>query len=110
MIVARLATISLQGAKIVGVAELGAELLENGPIVIPARRVEALFEVPAEVGLDRIVVDEGVIDVEEEDGFGCGHPRFTPLDLTVGATTNLCWIMLSLSVLLQSLKGCTCSK
>src|SRR5689334_13913039 len=107
MIVARLDAITLQGAKIVGVAELGAELLEDGPVVVPASRAEALLEMPAEVGLNRIVVDERVVDVEEEDGFGRGHSRFTPLRLTVGAMTNLCWATIRLSGVRLPVKGRT---
>jgi hypothetical protein len=57
----------LQGAEVVRVSELGAELLKEFPILMLALLPEVLCQVLAQVLCDTIVVEERVVDVEQED-------------------------------------------
>ena len=59
--------VALQGAEVVGVAELGPQLLEDRPVVGAAVGADLGVEVPAQVLGDPIVVEQRVVDVEEED-------------------------------------------
>ena len=59
---------ALQCAQIVGVAELCAEQLELVPVALLPLAAELLGQVPAEVVGNRVVVEQRVVDVEQEDG------------------------------------------
>jgi len=59
-------SVSLQCAEIVGVAKLGAELLEDLPVAPFAFLAECADEVTAEIIDHRVVVEQGVVDVEQE--------------------------------------------
>jgi hypothetical protein len=65
--------IALEGSEVVGVTELGAELLEDLPVAVGATGTDFVLEMALEIGGDAIVVDKGVIDVEEEYGVGSIH-------------------------------------
>ena len=60
--------IALQGAEIVAVPELVEQLLEDGPVAIAAGRAEFAFEVALQIGLDAVIVEQCVVDVDKEDG------------------------------------------
>src|SRR5581483_2123824 len=61
-----LQTIALQGAEIIGIPELGTQSLEQGPVTIAMRPAELPLEVPAQVILYGIVVEQCVVDIEKE--------------------------------------------
>jgi hypothetical protein len=65
----------LQSAEVVGVADLGAQLFEQGPVALSAFRADVMFEMIAEVAGHGVVVEKRVVDIEEEgDGSGrVGH-------------------------------------
>ena len=65
--------IALQGAEIVAVAQIGEELLEDRPVAVAASRPELAFEMAPEIGLDAVVVQERVVDIDEEDSRVRGH-------------------------------------
>lgn len=65
--------VALERAEVVGVTEFGAQLLEEGPIVLRAFGADFAFEVAFEVGGDAVVVEQRVVHVEQEDDFVCGH-------------------------------------
>ena len=55
---------ALERAQVVGVAELHAQLLEELPVAFLAFLAEGRGEVLAQVGGHRVVVEQGVVDVE----------------------------------------------
>jgi len=63
-----LGAIALERAKVVGVAELGAQLLEQLPVAPIAVGSERLDEMTPEVLDHRVVVEQRVVDVEKEHG------------------------------------------
>ncbi len=65
-IVRILDAIPLQRAEIVGIAELDAELLENRPVALLALCADFAREMAAQVVGDAIVVEQGVVHVEEK--------------------------------------------
>src|SRR5207253_322771 len=68
--------VALQRAQVVGVAELGAEVLEDGPVACFGLGTDLAPEIAPQVRGDAVVVDERVVDVEEEDdGARRCHPR-----------------------------------
>ena len=62
-------SVALQGAQVVGVAELGAQRLEDLEVQLGPRGADLLEQVAAEVGAHPVVVEQGVVDVEQEDDF-----------------------------------------
>ena len=71
--------IPLQRAQVVRVAQLAPQLLEDGPVSLLPLAPDLPLEVSLEIGPDVIVVDEGVVHVDEEhDGMARGHrPAFS---------------------------------
>ena len=65
-----LQAIALQRAEVVRITELGAELLEDLPVTVPARKAHLALEVRAQITLHGIVIEKGIVDVEEKDGPG----------------------------------------
>ena len=61
--------VALERAEVVGVAELGPELLEDVPVALLAVVAEHVGHVPPEVALDRVVVEQRVVHVEQD------HPQ-----------------------------------
>ena len=68
-------TVALEGAKIVGVARGLALRFEDFKVAFSRFGAEVSFEVFDEVCGNAVVFEEGVVDVEEEDGFAWGHLR-----------------------------------
>jgi hypothetical protein len=60
--------IALEGSQVVGVAEFGAELLEDLPVTLSSFGADFDLKMALEVGGDAVVVDERVVDVEEKNG------------------------------------------
>jgi hypothetical protein len=52
-----LASIPLQSAQIISVAELGAQLLENVPIMMRVVETDLTLEVLLEIGSDTVVIE-----------------------------------------------------
>src|SRR5262245_29085163 len=59
--------IALQRAKIVGIAELEAQLLEELPVLVLPFFTDLLRQISLQVVGDAVVVDQRVVDVEEKD-------------------------------------------
>src|SRR5439155_26778165 len=59
--------VALERAEVIRVPELGAELLEHLPVLLLPALTHLLGQVVLQVRGDPVVVDEGVVDVEEED-------------------------------------------
>ena len=55
---------ALERAEIVGVAELISEFFEDRPIALSSFLTELCGEVPMEIGLDCVVLEQRVVDVE----------------------------------------------
>jgi hypothetical protein len=62
-----IATVALEGAQVVGATELAPELLEEGPAVLRRLGPGLPHEVGPVVLNHRVVVEERVVHVEEED-------------------------------------------
>ena len=58
--------VALQRAQVVGVAELGAQRLEDRPVALLQHGPDRAREVTLEIGGDPIVVEQRVVDVEQE--------------------------------------------
>src|SRR5262249_15007568 len=69
--------VALQGAEVVGVAQLGPQLLEQGPVALLPLGPEGGGQVGAQVGGHPVVVQQGVVDVEQEDD-GVTRAHFAP--------------------------------
>ena len=64
----------LERAEIVGVSELGPQLLEDIPVEHRPLGSKGVIQVPPEVTLYSIAIEEGVINIEQEDKVvGCCH-------------------------------------
>ena len=61
-------TIALQGPEIIAVAEIGEQLFENRPITVAACRPKLALEMAPQIGLDAVIVDLGVVDIDEKHG------------------------------------------
>ena len=62
-----LSAVTLQRAEVIGVAELGSELLKSPPILLRTLRADFIGEVPLQVCCNAVVVQERVVDVEQKD-------------------------------------------
>src|SRR6267143_1078761 len=60
--------IALQGAEIVPVAQIAEQLLEDRPVAVATRRSELAFKMALEIGLDAVVVEQGVVDIDKKHG------------------------------------------
>jgi len=68
--------VPLEGTKVVGVAELRPQLLEDLEIVVRAPGTDLAYQVALEVHNDTVVVEQRVVHVQEEDhGMARGHPQ-----------------------------------
>src|SRR5215472_10547519 len=65
--------VALQRAEIVAIAQFVEQLLEDCPISVAAGSPELALEVAPQIGLDVVVVDQCVVDVDEEYGGVRGH-------------------------------------
>jgi hypothetical protein len=57
----------LQRAEVIGIAELGAQLLEDRPIALLPLMPDLAFEMALEVGANTVVVEQRVVDIEQEN-------------------------------------------
>ena len=57
----------LERAEVVGVPEFVAQLLEDGPVPLLRIVPDRLVQVAPQVGDDSVVVEQGVVDIEQED-------------------------------------------
>src|SRR5256712_2419457 len=58
--------VALQRAQVVRVAQLGAQLLEDRPVPVPAFNTELAREMIPEIVLHKIIVEQRIVAVEEE--------------------------------------------
>ena len=58
--------VPLERAEVIGIAKLGAQVLKNLPITRLTLNPERLLEVTPQVTLDSIVVEQGVVDIQQE--------------------------------------------
>ena len=58
--------IPLEGPEVVPVAQLGHQRLEDRPVPVPARRPELPLQMPPEVVLNPVVVQQRVVHVHQE--------------------------------------------
>ena len=66
--------VALQGTEVIPVAQFAEQLLEDRPVAIAARGPELAFEMPLEVGLNVVVIEQRVVHIDEEHGrVGCDH-------------------------------------
>src|SRR5258707_8302322 len=68
----------LQGAEVVRIAKLVAQAFEDPPVLIGVFGSDVVQEVVLEVGGDAIVVEQGVVNVEEKNDFGAGSRGRSP--------------------------------
>src|SRR5271154_2215435 len=61
-----LGTVSLQGAEIVPVAQIGKQPLENRPIPVTGRCAEFAFQMTLQIILNVVVIEQRVIHIDEE--------------------------------------------
>ncbi len=59
--------IALQRAKIVAVAQIGEQLLEDRPVAVATGGAELALQMALKIGLNAVVVEQGVIDIDKED-------------------------------------------
>src|SRR5438270_1783791 len=67
--------VALERAEVIGVAKLGPELFEDLPVALLALAAEGGLQVAPQILLDPIVVEQGVIDVEQERNVGNNRHR-----------------------------------
>src|SRR5262249_43531817 len=70
--------VALKDAQVVGVAKLGAERLEDPPVALGALLAALALELALEIGGDAVVVEQGVVDVDEEDDVMGWHGGYAP--------------------------------
>jgi hypothetical protein len=51
------------------IAELGEQILQDPPIALAGGEAKRAFEMVLQILLDRVVVEQRVVDVDEEDGW-----------------------------------------
>ena len=78
-----LETEALERSEVVGIAHLAAQLLVVLAIATPALLTEAGHDLSVEIDLETVVVEQGVVDVEEDDDLALGAHR----DPVVAVTT-----------------------
>lgn len=65
--------VTLQCAQVFGIAEVAAQLLEDLPVTPRLGGPDHGVKVPPEIRRHTVVVEEGIVDVEQEDGWGLGQ-------------------------------------
>src|SRR6516164_5958519 len=66
--------VALQGTEVISVAQFAEQLLEDRPVAIAAGGPELAFQMPLEVGLNVVVIEQRVVHIDEEHGrVGCDH-------------------------------------
>jgi hypothetical protein len=59
--------VALERSQVIGVAQLPAQILEQGPIALLPLGADLLVQEPLEVAGNPVVVEERVVDVEKKD-------------------------------------------
>ena len=59
--------VALQRAEVIAVAQLRKQLLEDRPVPLPAGDSELTVEVLLKVVLDAVVVEQGVVHIDQKD-------------------------------------------
>ena len=59
--------IALQGAKIIAIAQLGEQLLEDRPVPLATGNSEFAVEVAFDVVLDTVVVEQRVVHIDQKN-------------------------------------------
>lgn len=67
------AAIRLQRSQVVRIAELGAPLLEDGPVPVAAIASEVALKMLAKIELHAIVVEQRVVAIQKKDDVVLGH-------------------------------------
>ena len=60
----------LQRAEIIGITELAAQPIIDQPVSAPLGFTEIVIEVSCEIDTEAIIVEQGVVDIEQEDDLG----------------------------------------
>src|ERR1035438_1239271 len=68
-----LASVTLQGAQIVGVTKRGSQALEDSPVTPRPLGADLALEVFGEISDDAVVVEQRVVHVEQKNGFGANR-------------------------------------
>jgi hypothetical protein len=76
--------VALQGSEIIAVTQIREELFENRPVPITAGRPALPFQVALEVILDPVIVEEGVVGVDEKNNWARAHNTASFLSLASG--------------------------
>ena len=63
-----LGAVTLQGAKVIAVAQFGEQTFQDRPIAITARSSKFAFQMTLQVSLNVVVVDQRVVHIYEEYG------------------------------------------
>ena len=84
-IVRVLHAVALQRPQVVGVAELGAQRFEDRPVALLTLGAERARQVPLEIGGHPVVVEQGVVDVEQEHDTTSARPAGGGAHLDPGA-------------------------
>jgi hypothetical protein len=74
-VVGVLDAVALEGAEVVGVAQFGAQLFEDDPVAPGALAPYLALQEAPEVAGDPVVVEQGVVHVEEEDHVARPHQK-----------------------------------
>ena len=78
--------VALQRAEVVAIAELEEQVLQDRPVAVARGRAELALEPAAQVGLDAVVVEQRVVDVDQEhDPVRCAHDGCSFQRLTTGS-------------------------
>jgi hypothetical protein len=70
--------VALQGPEVIGVPELRSQPLEQRPVTVAAGAAKLTLQVFAQVPLNGVVVDQGVVDIEQKDDFRICHLLHVP--------------------------------
>src|SRR5262245_25127834 len=66
--------IALQGSEVIPVTQLAKQLLEDRPVTVAACGSKLAFEMAPEIGLDAVIVEQGVVNIDKKDGLvGTDH-------------------------------------
>src|SRR5262249_64304 len=63
--------VALEGAEVVGIAELASKLLEESPIALLSLRADELSQVSLEISRYAIVVENRIGDIDEKNDAHC---------------------------------------
>src|ERR1700758_2501690 len=84
-------TVSLQSTEIVPIPQFSEQVLENCPVPIATGGTVPALEVGLDVGLDVVVVEKRIVDIDQEDDLvhRC-YPYATSRNMLNGHLSGLC--------------------